>query len=99
MQELPSDRPGYKQRFADCKCVWNPEEFGPEDLADKPPVDSGRSLSKGIDWFPWGQLKAILEITREEFQSQAGKGFVDASFSIRITKLGKQNVSEPRENS
>jgi len=59
------------------QCVWNPEESGPENLVDKAPVDIVRLLLKGIGWLSWGQLKGILEIAMEEFQSQAEKGFVD----------------------
>lgn len=40
-------------------------------------MDIVRLLLKGIGWLSWSQLKRILEITREEFQSETEKGFVD----------------------
>ena len=31
----------------------------------------------GVGWLSWGQLRRVLEITREQFRTQAEKGFVD----------------------
>ena len=43
----------------------------------KPPVDTSRFLSKGIGWLSWKQLRKILEITRDQFRTQAERRFVD----------------------
>lgn len=43
----------------------------------KPPVDTSRLLSKGIGWLSWGQLRKILEATRDHFRTQAERRFVD----------------------
>jgi hypothetical protein len=60
------------------QCVWNLEESGPENLIDKAPVDIVRLLlKKGIGWLSWGQLKAILEITRGEFRAEVKRKFVE----------------------
>jgi hypothetical protein len=40
-------------------------------------VDTGRLLSKGIGWLTWTQLRKILEITRDQFRTQAERRFVD----------------------
>lgn len=39
--------------------------------------DIGSLLSKGIGWLSWNQLKKILEITRDQFRTQAERRFVD----------------------
>ncbi len=41
----------------------------------KPPVDTGRLLSKSIGWLSWAHLKRILEITRPQFMTQAERKF------------------------
>jgi hypothetical protein len=43
----------------------------------EPSVDTGRLLSKGIGWLTWTQLRKILEITRDQFRTQAERRFVD----------------------
>ena len=43
----------------------------------KPPVDTGRLLSKGIGWLSWKQLRKILKITRAQFRTDAERRFVD----------------------
>jgi hypothetical protein len=43
----------------------------------KPPVDVSRLLSKGIGLLSWSQLRKILEVTRDQFRTQAEKRFVD----------------------
>jgi hypothetical protein len=43
----------------------------------KPPVDTGRLLSKGIGWLSWKQLRKILEITKEQFITAAERRFVE----------------------
>jgi len=43
----------------------------------KSPGDTSRSLSKGIGWLTWKQLRKILEITREHFRNDAERRFVD----------------------
>jgi hypothetical protein len=46
-------------------------------LIEKAPVDIVRLLLKGIGWLSWGQLKAILEITRGEFRAEVERKFVE----------------------
>jgi hypothetical protein len=43
----------------------------------KPPVDTGRLLSKGIGWLSWNQLRKILEISKGHFRTEAEKKFVE----------------------
>jgi len=43
----------------------------------KPPVDTGRLLTKGIGWLTWKQLRKILETTRRHFRTEAERRFVD----------------------
>jgi hypothetical protein len=59
------------------QCVWNLEESGPENLIDKAPVDIVRLLLKGIGWLSWNELKKILEITKDQFRTQAERRFVE----------------------
>ena len=42
----------------------------------KPPVDTGRLLSKGIGWLSWSQVKKMLEITKGHFRTEAERKFV-----------------------
>jgi hypothetical protein len=43
----------------------------------KPPVDTGRLLSKGIGWLTWQQVKMILETTKGHFKTEAERKFVE----------------------
>ena len=43
----------------------------------KPPVDTGRLLSKGIGCLSWSRLKWILEVTRGQFRTEAERRFAD----------------------
>jgi len=39
--------------------------------------DIGSLLSKGIGWLTWKQLRRILEVTRDQFRTQAERKFVE----------------------
>jgi len=41
------------------------------------PMDTANTLSKGLGWISWRQLKMILETTREEFGTEVERRFVD----------------------
>jgi hypothetical protein len=43
----------------------------------KPPVDTGKLLSKGIGWLTWKQLRKILEATKGQFTTAPERRFVD----------------------
>jgi len=43
----------------------------------KPPVDTGKLLSKGIGWLTWKQLRKILEATKAHFRTEAERRFVE----------------------
>jgi hypothetical protein len=42
----------------------------------KPPVDTGRLLSKGVGWLTWSQVKKILEINKLQFRTSTERKFV-----------------------
>jgi len=43
----------------------------------KPPVDTGRLLSKRIGWLTWKQLRRILELTRSQFRTETERKFAE----------------------
>ena len=43
----------------------------------KPPVDTGRLLSRGIGWLSWSQFRGILEITKGHFRTQVERKSVE----------------------
>ncbi|MBM4307608.1 MAG: hypothetical protein FJ123_12845 [Deltaproteobacteria bacterium] len=43
----------------------------------RPPVATGKLLSKNIGWLTWKQLRKILELVREQFRDEVERKFVD----------------------